>query len=215
MRIAAAESVASQLLGRRAVGLDQQRRKALRLGLIAEAVDEIFGRELVRGPGLVAQQIANRVVVLAVRQPPQFGLRPRLPEPRSFLLAIFQRTGQFDAGKLRQFLNPRFQDDFVLTARLDPLSARVRDAVGRLVEQQRAVRLLAVDQTSPATVQMPRSARAPRRVPESAGGWPMPRRPDCGRNGRQPSPSPDKGPLRKETPGPKQEIGQWQVKRNV
>ena len=85
MRIAAAEGVARQLLGGRAIGFDQQRRKVLRLRLIPEAVDEVLGRELVRGRGLVAQQIANRVVVLAVRQPPQVGLRRRLPGTRSSL----------------------------------------------------------------------------------------------------------------------------------
>ena len=89
----------------RAVGLDQQRRKTLRLRLIPEAVDEILGRKLVRRAGLVAQQIANRVVVLAVRQPPQFGVRGlAAPAPRSSSSRYVQRGRKLVAGKLRQAL---------------------------------------------------------------------------------------------------------------
>ena len=51
--------------------------------LIPEAVDEIFGRKLIRRAGLIAQQIAHGVVVLAVGQPAQVGLRgARCPYPR-------------------------------------------------------------------------------------------------------------------------------------
>ena len=206
MRIAAAEGVARQLLGGGAVGLDQQRRKALRLGLIAESVDEILGWKLVGGRGLVAQQIAHGVVELAVRQPPQFGLRHALARAGSLLLAIFQRLRQFGAGKLRSASAIQaFSDASSWRARLDPFAAAVRDPVGRLVQQQGAIRLLPVDQRHQRSSEGLDSSRARHPDRGNAGGCRMPRRPDYGRNGRQPSPSPDKGPIRKDLPGPKRE----------
>ena len=69
VRIAAVKRGAREPFRSAAVSLDQDRRKALALRLILEAVDEIFGRELIRLPALIAQKIPNSVVVLAVRQP--------------------------------------------------------------------------------------------------------------------------------------------------
>ena len=73
MRIAAPKRVVRQPFSRGPVRLCQERRNALRRKLILEAIHEIFGRELVRGIGFVAQQVMNAVVVLAVRQPAHGG----------------------------------------------------------------------------------------------------------------------------------------------
>ena len=110
-RIAAAEGVARQLLGRGAVGLDQQRREILRLVLILEAVDEIFGRKLVGRRGLVAEQIANRVVVLAVRQPPQLRARRAVPVRRQPLPRDTSAPGSARSPEsCVSLLDPGFQD---------------------------------------------------------------------------------------------------------
>ena len=96
MGIASTEGVARQPLGGRAIGFDQQRRKTLGLGLVAKAVNKILGRKLVRRRGLVAQQIAHRVVVLAVCQAPQLRILCRAPT-LAFQLPILQRRRQLDA----------------------------------------------------------------------------------------------------------------------
>ena len=86
--IAALQSRPCQPFGRPAVGLDQQRRETLPASLIPESVDEIFRRELIRRIRLVAQKIANRVVVLAVGQTAKLGFGPRcLSGAAGFLLA--------------------------------------------------------------------------------------------------------------------------------
>ena len=66
--IARPERVQREFLGGGAVGFCEQRRHALRAQLVLETVDKILGRKTIRGPTVVAQQIANRVVVLGVRQ---------------------------------------------------------------------------------------------------------------------------------------------------
>ena len=73
--VSAAERVARQLLGGGAIGFGKQRGDALGIGLVLEAVDEIFGRKLVGGTGLVSQKIPYRVIVLTVRQPSHHDLR--------------------------------------------------------------------------------------------------------------------------------------------
>ena len=67
-RIATEKRGAGGFLGRAVVRFGQQRRNALRVHLVGEAVNEIFAGKLIGGPGLIAQQIAQSVVVLAVRQ---------------------------------------------------------------------------------------------------------------------------------------------------
>ncbi len=74
VRIASAKCGSGHALRCRSVTLDEQRREALAAYLIAEPVDEIFRGVLVRGIGLVAQQIAHGVVVLAVGEAAQFGV---------------------------------------------------------------------------------------------------------------------------------------------
>ena len=64
-----------QTLGCGIVRLRKQRRYILCGNLILEAVDEIFLRERISGARIVAEQVANRVVVLAVRQPSQTSVR--------------------------------------------------------------------------------------------------------------------------------------------
>ena len=66
MRIATAKGRSRQLLRGVAISLLEQRRKALPAGLVQESVDEVLRRKLHRRCCLVAQQIAHRVVVLAV-----------------------------------------------------------------------------------------------------------------------------------------------------
>ena len=126
MGIAAAEGVARQLLGGGAVRFDQQRRQALRLRLVPESVDEILGRKLAGRRGLVAQQVANRVVVLAVGQPPQVRSRERPRRAGGLLFAIFERLRQLRAGELRELRDPGRERRFVGAAGFDPLSAAVR-----------------------------------------------------------------------------------------
>jgi hypothetical protein len=53
--VTAAEGIAGELFGCRAVGFQQQRREILGLVLILEAVHKVFGRELVSRRGLVAE----------------------------------------------------------------------------------------------------------------------------------------------------------------
>ena len=89
MRIAIPEGISRQLFGGRAVSFREQWRQVLRVVLILETVDEILGRKLVGGSGLVAQQIANRVVVLAVRQPASTALGAPDRFGACSMLAIF------------------------------------------------------------------------------------------------------------------------------
>src|SRR5690242_2676410 len=68
--VAGAERIRCQLLGCRAVSVDQQRRHSLVTRLILETVHVILRREVRRGAAVIAEQIAHRVVVLAVGQAP-------------------------------------------------------------------------------------------------------------------------------------------------
>src|SRR5262249_15444343 len=130
-----------------AVSLDEKRREILRLVLVLEPVDEIFWRELVRGSALVAEQIADRVVVLAVSQSSQRYCWSRMPGAPGALFAVLQRDGYFVVRHFGQALNPAFQNPFLIAAWLDPLAARVWDAAGGLFKQQRFFRLVAVNQS--------------------------------------------------------------------
>src|SRR5581483_10780432 len=62
-----AKRIARQLFRRVVVCLGKHRRNALALRLVGKSVDVVFGWELVRGSRLIAQQLRNGVVVLAVR----------------------------------------------------------------------------------------------------------------------------------------------------
>ena len=117
---------------------------------------------------------------------------------------------------LRQLCDPRLEDRFVRLPGLIRSPPACGDAVGRLVQQQRCVRVLAIDQRHQRSSEGLDLARAASRVRESGGGWPTPRRPDYGRNGRRPSPSPDKGPLRMDAScAHKGHSGNDQSDRNV
>ncbi len=72
--VSAAEGVAGEFFGGGSVGFGEQRRHALSFGLVLEAVDVVLGRKVVRGARLVAEQVADRVVVLAVREPPHHAV---------------------------------------------------------------------------------------------------------------------------------------------
>ena len=110
-----------------AVGFDQQRRKALRLRLIAEAVDEIFGRKLVPAP--VWSPSRSRTVWLnwLCVKPPQSAARSVLPRPAASSSRYFLACAIVGAGELRQLGNPRLQRGFVCAARLDALTAAMGD----------------------------------------------------------------------------------------
>ncbi|MGH9840226.1 MAG: hypothetical protein ACREEM_15700 [Blastocatellia bacterium] len=59
---------------------------------------------------------------------------------------MFQRAGEFVARQLSQTLNPGLQNLFLFASLLDPLAACVRDAVGRLFEEQRFFGFVAINQ---------------------------------------------------------------------
>src|SRR5262249_24355006 len=75
VRITTPEGGASQFLRGAAVYLHQERRKTLCLRLVAESIDEIFRSKLVSGRGLVAEQVADSVVELAMGKPSQVHLQ--------------------------------------------------------------------------------------------------------------------------------------------
>src|SRR5262245_37481069 len=85
-RVHAAKGIARQFLGSGAIVFDEQRGKILSLGLVPETVDEILGWKLIRGACLVTEEIADRMVVLAVRQPPQIQPGSRVPGAGGLLL---------------------------------------------------------------------------------------------------------------------------------
>jgi hypothetical protein len=68
MVIAGAESIQRELLGGGAVSFHQQRRHRLLTQLILESVDKIFRWEAQSRARGIAEQIADRVVVLSVSQ---------------------------------------------------------------------------------------------------------------------------------------------------
>ena len=88
--VAAAKGVSRQPLGSRAIRFDQQRGKMLSLRLIAETVHKILRRELIRRRRLIAKQIANGMIVLAMRQAAETRPWSDLPRAGRLLLAIPQ-----------------------------------------------------------------------------------------------------------------------------
>jgi hypothetical protein len=67
-RVAAGKRGASYAFGCSAVGFDQKRRETLPPGLVAESIHEIFWWELICGVRLITEKVADRVIVLSVRQ---------------------------------------------------------------------------------------------------------------------------------------------------
>ena len=137
---------AGEFLGGRAVGVFEQRREVLRHVLILEAVDEIFGWELVGGQAAVAQKVAHGVVVLAVGQAAQHDSRTRGAGAGGLLIAVVHRLGQLVALELGEVVDPGSERGFLGTAGLDALSAGMRDAGGGLSEKQRIRGVLRIDQ---------------------------------------------------------------------
>ena len=123
MRIAAAKCRLRQALRRRAVAINLLRRKTfLPARLIAETVDEIFGWKLIRGVGLIAQQIAHRVVVLAVGQTPEFRVLRHFAATLVFQIFVFQCGCQFRARRAsRQVIDPPGEQHFFRAAGPNPL----------------------------------------------------------------------------------------------
>jgi hypothetical protein len=145
VNVAAPESFGRNLLRGRAIQFRHQRGNGQSLILIPKAVNEIFGRKIVRGVERVLQKIANGVVVLAVRHPPQHRLGCNAVA-RRFLLVVPQRGRKIGARKFRQIFDPRFQYRFFRTILPNPLAADVRNARSRLQKKQRFLRVLAIDQ---------------------------------------------------------------------
>ena len=87
--VAAPKGRAGEPLGRLAVGLGLDRRHALPFKLVLEAVDEVLLGEAAGGLDLIAEEVAHRVVVLAVRQaahgraPPGRGRSDRASRSRA------------------------------------------------------------------------------------------------------------------------------------
>ena len=132
--VAGAESIQRKLLGRGAVGVDQQRRHALITRLVLETVDVILGREMRRGAAVIAEQIAHRVVVLAVRQAAgQMTLHGRARG----LTQLGSDGGQRLVGVRRQILDPLRENLLFVRAGLDPLATGMRNALGGLLQEQR------------------------------------------------------------------------------
>src|SRR5918996_3219535 len=71
IHVAGAECVERELFGGGAVCLGKERRHSLGTELVPEPVDEVLGWKPICRTAVVAEQIANGVVVLAVRQPPE------------------------------------------------------------------------------------------------------------------------------------------------
>src|ERR1043166_2603704 len=109
--------------------------------LILEAVDIVFGREALRRPAVVAQQIADRVVVLAVSEAADelgwacaYCVRKALAGGCGFLFR--QRC---------KILDPFSGVPFVFRAGVYTLTASVADAIGRLVQERRSGRAGAIN----------------------------------------------------------------------
>jgi hypothetical protein len=132
MRIAVSESILRQLLGSRAIGFFEQGRQILRIVLILEAADKVLGRKLVRGFGLVTQQVANGVVVLAVCQPPQNRSWAPLCGRTGFI--VLQSSGEFVRGHCGEETYPSDQCRLFRTTRFDALAAGMGDASGGFLE---------------------------------------------------------------------------------
>ena len=191
-RIAAPERAGGQTLRGPAIGVGQNRRDRERLVLVLEAVDVVFGGKLGGRVAGVLQQVADGVVVLAVRQAPQHDLRGDavsacLDRP------VAQRFGQFRAGKLRQVRDPRPQRCLFGAALRDPFAAGVRDAQGRLQEEERISRDFAGPPVPPVTCRTPRRAPGRRFRPGNGGVSQTRRPPHCGNCGSPPFRGPGTG----------------------
>ena len=129
-----------KLFARDRVGFGQDRRNALTLRLIGEAVEIVLLRKLVGGTREIAEQIANRVVVLAVREPADRGSR----SGSAIGLQSRQRRIQIARRQLGEVGDPRLERGLFGSALLDALAAAVGYARGRLSEQERSVRIVAI-----------------------------------------------------------------------
>ena len=133
MDIARPERIQREFLGGGAVGLREQRRHALRAQLVLETVDKIFGRKTIRGAAVVAKQIANRVVVLAVRQPSENLLGRRSGRAPREPIACGGHGGFGEPGQVPHPLDQRL---LVERAGLYADASRVTLTVRWFVDQQ-------------------------------------------------------------------------------
>ena len=142
MRIAISKSVRRQFPGSRTVCLFKQRRQVLGIVLILEAADKVLGRKLIRRFRLIAQQIAHRVVVLAVRQPPQNRSGSPLRVRAGFI--VLQSGCEFVGRHGRKKSDPGNERRLFRATRLNALAACMRNAPGGFLQQQRFFGMLPV-----------------------------------------------------------------------
>ena len=141
--VAASKGRPGEPLGRLAVGFRLERRDPLPLQLVLEPVDEVLFREAAGGLGLIAEQVAHGVVVLAVRQATHGQRLQAAPigpgDPLPCLADLL-------VGKAGQVVDPAQQHGFLVAARLDPLAAGVLHSLRRLPQQQRLLGVPPIDQ---------------------------------------------------------------------
>src|SRR5215469_1096328 len=104
VRVAVTERIRSQTFGGVAIAFLQEWREVLRVVLVLEAVNEVVARKLIRWGGVIAQQISNRIVVLAMRQSAE-GWRGRRRCIQR-LPVILHGLRQFASRKMRQHSYP-------------------------------------------------------------------------------------------------------------
>src|SRR5438477_7447578 len=105
LRVAVAKCRRGKLFARDRVGFGQDRRNALTLRLIGEAVEIVLLRKLVGGTREIAEKIANRVVVLAMREPADRGGRS------GYAIGLQPRQGRIQIGRsqLGEVGDPRLE----------------------------------------------------------------------------------------------------------
>ena len=141
--VAGAEGVERQLLGGGAVRFGEERRHALRAQLVLESVDEVFRRKPIRRPAVVAQQIADGIVVLTMREPPETLIVCR---GRNCRREPFARRGDCRVGKLGEMTHPFDERLLLERARPDADASGVAHAIRRLVDQERLRWIRTIDQ---------------------------------------------------------------------
>ncbi len=142
--VAVTESICGEVLSGATIGLFEQGREILRLVLILEPVDEVVRWKLAGGSRMIAEEIADGVVVLTVGEAAQHR-RGSLGSLRGRPV-IVPGLDQFFAGEIRQNFDPGNQDCLFLGSHLDTFTAAVGPTLRRLPKKEGILRMLAVDQ---------------------------------------------------------------------
>lgn len=144
-RVAAAEGVAREFLGCRAVRFEEEWGEVLGLILILEAVDKIFRGELVGGGRLVAEQVADSVVVLVMGQPAERDFGSSVALAGGLFLAILESASEIVAREGGELADPSGEHAFIIAACGEAGAAGVGGSIGGFLEEERFGGLLAVD----------------------------------------------------------------------